>query len=76
MCLAHRNIRDYDPKTRRIWAWGNFCLFTGASLMVFADGIGHRHPNFFLALRGFFMGMAVVFLFWSSRRMRSFGPRN
>ena len=31
-----RNIRDYDPKTRRIWACGNLCLSTGLVLSLYA----------------------------------------
>jgi hypothetical protein len=70
-----RNIRDYDPKTRRIWACGNLCLSTGLVLSLYATSFEHRHADAFAALRGFFMGMAIVFLFWSSRRMRSLNSR-
>lgn len=70
-----RNIRDFDPKTRRIWACGNLCLTTGLMLTLFASNFGHRHPGLYDALRGFLLGMAVVFLFWSTRRMRNCGSQ-
>jgi len=70
-----RNIRDYGPKTRSIYAVGNVCLMAGLMLNLFFTSFGHRHPDLYLALRGFFIGMAIVFLFWSTRRMRSCGSR-
>jgi len=74
MCIT-RNISNYDPKTRRIWAIGNFCLIAGIAPTLFADSSRHLNPNLFDALRGFCTGMAIVFLFWSSRRIRNLNSR-
>jgi hypothetical protein len=67
MCLARRQL---DAKSRRIYAAGNFCLFTGLMLTLFfkSAGFALRHPDFFLALRFALMCSAIVLLFWSSRR--------
>lgn len=71
MCNCSRtSIRNADPKTRRLWSCGQICLVTGTSLTLFAAHFAQRHHNLFNALRGFFLGMALVFLFWSIRRMR------
>jgi hypothetical protein len=75
MCLARRNIRDLDPKTRCIWAIGNLCLFTGTSQTLFAGNFRHLNPNLFDALRGFLIAIAIVFMLWSARRIRSFNSR-
>lgn len=71
MCLSRRTIRDFDPKTRRIWAWGNLCLFTSLSFTLFGEGIRQNHPALFDGLRGFLNGLAIVFFLWSTRRMRN-----
>ena len=72
MCLfrRHSSIRNYDPKTRRIWTIGNISLSAGLSLTLFATSLAERYHNFFDALRGFFIGIALVCLIWSGRRMR------
>jgi hypothetical protein len=71
MCLLRRrNIRDYDPKTRRIWVCANLCLVLGISMTLFAPGWRALHPNAFDALRGFLLGMTITFQIWSLRRMR------
>jgi hypothetical protein len=70
MCLAHRNIRNADPKTRRIWVCGNLCLIVGISMNLFASSWRPLHPDAFDALRGFLLGVAITFQLWSLRRMR------
>ncbi len=75
MRLPHcRKIRDLDPKTRRIWSCGNLCLFTGLALAQVGEGLGHRYSILFFGLRGFLLGLAIVFLAWSARRARRNGP--
>ena len=71
MCLSRRNIRDLDPKTRRIWAAGNLCLFASLASTLFFESLRHDHPALFDASRGFFIGLSLVFLVWSTRRMRN-----
>jgi hypothetical protein len=70
-----RNIRNFDPQTRRIWTCGNLCLAAGLTLTLFAGSLSHYHPDLYSALRGFLLGLAIVFLFWSTRRMRNRGSR-
>jgi hypothetical protein len=71
MCLLRRrNFRDLDPKTRRIWACGNLCVFASLGLTLYGSSFEHRHRAAFEVLRGFLLGMALVFLLWSGRRMR------
>lgn len=67
MCLARRQL---DPTSRRIYAAGNFCLFTGLSLTLFFKGSGFAvsHPDLFLALRFVLICSAIVLLYWSGRR--------
>jgi len=70
-----RNIRNFDAQTRRIFTCGNLCLIAGLTLSVFAGSFSHQHPNFYSALRGFLLGLAIVFLFWSTRRARNCGTQ-
>jgi hypothetical protein len=71
MCLFRcRNIREYDPKTRRIWVCGNLCLCTSLIMTSFAKGWGALHPAVFDATKGFLLGLAITFLICSGRRMR------
>ena len=70
MCLARRNIRNADPKTRGIWACGNVCLTLGISMTLFATEWRTQHPAIYDALRGFLLGGAITCLIWSGRRMR------
>jgi uncharacterized membrane protein YccC len=69
MCLSRRNIRDLDAKTRRIWAAGNLCLFTSLAFTLFGEGTRRNHLALVDGLRGFLIGLALVFLVWSTRRM-------
>jgi hypothetical protein len=64
MCLA----RQLDARSRRLYAAGNLCLFTGIGLMLLEDDFGRHHPHLFLALRFVLICGAIVLLFWSSRR--------
>jgi hypothetical protein len=58
MCLAKRNL---TPKARRFLAIGNFCLVTGLTLSIFNKDIGLHHTALYDALRGFLLGLAIVF---------------
>jgi len=66
MCLRRRQL---DPTSRRIYAAGNVCLFSGLMLTLFFEqGFGHRHPAIFDALRFLLIGAAIGLLFMSARR--------
>ncbi len=65
MCLSHRQL---DPKSRRIYAAGNLCLFTGIALTIFRGGFAHHHPALFDGLRFLLIGCAIGLLYWSARR--------
>ncbi len=65
MCLTYR---QRDPKSRRIYAAGNLCLFTGLALTIFHGGFAHRHPALYDGLRFLFIGLAIGLLYWSTRR--------
>ena len=66
MCLAHR--RNLDPKTRHIFVAGQLSLV--AANLLFLFGQPSAHPSALHALRGFLLGLAIVFLFWSILRNR------
>jgi hypothetical protein len=68
MRLAHR--RSFDPKTRRIFVAGQLSLVAANLLFLFGQPIAHLYPGAVDALRGFLLGLAVVFLFRSIRRNR------
>ncbi len=65
MCLFRRQL---DAKSRRIYAAGNLCLFSGLALTLFAGSFGHRHPAIYDGLRFALMGAAISLLLWSARR--------
>ena len=71
MCLLRRH--PLDPKGRRIFAAGNFCLVSGLLLTLFAEDFGHRHPAIYRDLRFFLLGAAICLLLWSARRARNDG---
>ena len=66
MCLAYRHT--LDPKTRRIRAAALFLLAASNLLFVAGQPLAHRYPDAVEALRGFLLGLAIVFLAWSYRR--------
>ena len=66
MCLADR--RSLDPKTRRIFVAGQLSLVAANLLFLFGQPFAHLFPGALDALRGFLLGLAIVFLFWSNRR--------
>ena len=72
MCLFRRQL---DPKSRRIYAAGNLCLFAGIALTIFRGGFAHLHPVLFAGLRFLLIGCAITLLYWSARRMRNCAPR-
>jgi hypothetical protein len=78
MCLFRRgSIRNQDPKTRRYMAVGNLFLASGCSLTIFSKGLGEAHPALYGGLRGLFLGIAIVFLFYAGlmrRRDAQAGP--
>jgi hypothetical protein len=65
MCLCSRQL---EPKSRRIYAAGNLCLFTGIALTIFRGGFAHLHPALYNGLRFLLMGCAIGLLYWSARR--------
>jgi hypothetical protein len=74
MCL---NRRQLDSKSRRIFAAGNVCLYSGLMLtLFFEEGFGHRHPAVFDALRFMLIGCAIALLYWSARRSRGCAARS
>lgn len=74
MCLSRRQL---DPKSRRIFAAGNLCLFSGLALtLIFEKGFGHRYPALFDALRFLLVGSAIALLYWSARRGAGCAPRS
>ena len=68
MCPAHR--RSLDPKTRRIFVAGQLSLVAANLLFLFGQPFAHLYPGVLDALRGFLLGLAIVFLFWFNRRNR------
>jgi len=68
MRLANR--RSLDPKTRRIFVAGQLSLVAANLLFLFGQPFAHLYPGALEALRGFLLGLAVVFLFRSIRRKR------
>jgi len=65
---THR--RSLDPKTRRIFVAGQLSLVAANLLFLFGQPFAHLYPDAVHALRGFLLGLAIVFLFWSIRRNR------
>jgi hypothetical protein len=68
MCLAKRNL---PPKARRFLVIGNLCLSAGLLLSIFGKDLGLHHAIACDALRGFLLGLAIVFNFNAMRIARS-----
>ena len=68
MRLANR--RSLDPKTRRIFVAGQLSLVAANLLFLFGQPFANFYPDVSHALRGFLLGLAIVFLYWSIRRNR------
>ncbi len=68
MCLAYR--RSLEPKTRRILVAGQLSLVAANLLFLFGRPLEHFCPGVVDALRGFLLGLAIVFLLWSNQRNR------
>ncbi len=67
MCLERRNL---SPKARRFLAIGNLCLVAGLTLSIFDKDLGLHHQDLYDALRGFFLGLAITFIFFAFRLTR------
>jgi hypothetical protein len=67
MCLERRNL---TPKARRFLAIGNLCLVAGLTLSIFDKDLGLHHQDLYDALRGFFLGLAITFIFFAFRLAR------
>ncbi len=76
MCLARYNIHTLDPKTRRIWACGNFCLFTSIALAVCVDAKQISHPALLHDIRGLLALLSVAFFVWLLYRMKNHSARD
>lgn len=75
MCLFRRcSIRDYDPKTRRIWASGMIALSAEIVPTFFVSEFVQRHHALTLEVRSFFLAIAIVCFVWTSRRMHRVHP--
>ncbi len=72
MCLERRNL---SPKARRFLAIGNLCLVAGLSLSIFGKDLGLPQTAPYDALRGFLLGLAIVFNFYALRLARK-SPEN
>jgi hypothetical protein len=74
MCQRRRQL---DPNSRRIFAAGNVCLYSGLMLTrLFEEGFGHRYPAVFDGLRFLLIGCAITLLYWSARRARGCSARS
>ncbi len=73
MCLSNRQL---DPKSRRIYAAGNLCLFTAIALTIFRGGFANLHPALFDGLRFLMIGLAIGLLYWSARRRGGCGSHS
>ena len=67
MCFHNRQL---DAKTRRIFAAGNVCLFTGLTLNLFFHPASHAAQNIQHAAVGFLLGLAIVFNLHAARCAR------
>ncbi|HWE87743.1 MAG TPA: hypothetical protein VG267_22560 [Terracidiphilus sp.] len=66
MCLHNR----LDARSRRTLAAGNFCLFTGISISLWATDFSHYHYALYNGLRFGLISMAVALNFWAARSTR------
>lgn len=69
MCLQYRH--SLDPRTRRIFVAGQLLLVAANLLFLFGQDLTHSYPEPMHALRGFFLGLALVFLIWSAHRAKA-----
>ncbi len=67
MCLDRRNL---SPTARRFLTIGSFCLVAGLTLSIFDKDLGLHHKNLYDALRGFLLGLSIVFNFYALRFAR------
>lgn len=67
MCIANRHL---TRKARIFLAIGNICLFTSIVLAQVGHGVGAAHPNLFSGVRGFLLGLSIVFNFQVARLSR------
>ena len=67
MCLARRNL---SPKARRFLTFGNLCLVASLTLSIFDKDLGLHHQDLYDGLRGFFLGLAITFIFFAFRLAR------
>jgi hypothetical protein len=67
MCLARRNL---SPKARRFLAIGNLCLVAGLLPSIFGKDLGLHQTALYDATRGFFLGLAITFIFFAFRLAR------
>ncbi|MGO9777239.1 MAG: hypothetical protein ACLQGT_02590 [Terracidiphilus sp.] len=65
MCLARRQL---DPKSRRIFAAGQLCLFSVVMLAIFVNSFGHGHAVLYFGLQFLLFCCAVGLLRWSEHR--------
>lgn len=72
MCFARRNL---TPKARRFLAIGSVCLTVGLVLSLFDKDFGSHHAAFYDGLRGFLLGLAIVFNF-NALRLAGNLPQN
>jgi hypothetical protein len=71
MCLERR----FMPRKARIFlSIAYVCLFTGISLATVNQHLGAGHPGWFDFLRGFLIGLAIVFLGFAARISRRCPP--
>jgi hypothetical protein len=73
MCFPRRR---HDPKSRRLYIAGLFCLASSpVPLLFYEHGFGHRHPAIVDGLRFLLLGCAFGLLLWSARRSAGCTPR-
>ena len=68
MRLARRNL---TPKGRRFLVSGSLCLSASLILSSFDKDLGLQHAALYDALRGFLLGLAIVFNFAAMRLARN-----
>jgi len=68
-------IRQWDGKTRRIYAAGNVFLLAGLIPTLFGGGPWSLHHRaLYDGLRGLCLGLAIGLLLWVVRRKSQCGP--